>query len=116
MIYATTIIITTIALLFPINYDRLTQNKLISKNSTFSLENVIFPYQNSKLGNTFTRVQNKNLNYNSLKDNPFFWATGNGNVPCVNQEQIDYLEQELSMVPQLRTTNLKDGFYTKSIP
>jgi hypothetical protein len=44
----------------------------------------------------------------------FFWANGDGNLPCVNQEQINYFEQTLGVVPQMRGADLSDGFYTKS--
>ena len=112
-IYGASILISAILVLFPFRFDSLTQNKLISNNSSFAIQNSIFPHQNSKLGNQFKVVQNGNLKYHSLIDNPFFWATGDGKIPCVNQNQIDYFKNHLLILPQMRTTDLKDGFYTK---
>jgi hypothetical protein len=58
---------------------------------------------------------NGNLLYYSPQKPPFFWLTGNGALPCVNKEQLDYFETNFHYVPQLRTENLKDGFYPKKI-
>jgi len=104
-----------VVLLFPIHYDRLTQNQLLSKNSTFSFDNTVFPRQNSKLENNFKIVKNENLNYYSLVNNPFFWATGDGNVPCVNIDQIKYIQKNLGYIPQLKGATLADGFYSKKV-
>ncbi len=114
-VYAISVLATAFVLFFPLNFDGLTQNKLISQNSSFSFKNIVFPHKNSKLQTTFTVVQNGNLKYYTPVQSAFFWANGDGNLPCVNQEQIDYFEQTLGVVPQMRGADLSDGFYTKSI-
>jgi hypothetical protein len=114
LVYVCSVVASGIVLFFPLNFEGLTQNKLISQNSPFSFKNVIFPHKNSKLQTTYTVVQNGNLKYNSPVQSAFFWANGDGNLPCVNQEQINYFEQALGVVPQMRGANLSDGFYTKS--
>lgn len=107
------IILVSILLFFPIKYSYLTQNQLIMDNSKFSKRNTVFPYRNSKLKTTFHKVKNGNLTYFSPDAKTFFWANGNGKLPCVNSTQIDYFGARFHYIPQLRTNNLKDGFYAK---
>lgn len=114
-VYVISVLATAFVLFFPLNFDGLTQNKLFSQNSTFSVKNVVFPHANSKLQTTYETIQNGNLKYNSPIQNSFFWANGDGNLPCVNKDQINYFEQTLGVVPQMRGNQLRDGFYTKSI-
>lgn len=107
------IIVVSIMLFFPIKYNYLTQNQLIMDNSKFSKRNTVFPYRNSKLKTTFHSVKNGNLTYNSPDAKTFFWANGKGDLPCVNSTQIDYFGARFHYIPQLRTADLKDGFYSK---
>ncbi len=109
------ILLIIIILFFPISYKSLTQNKLISKNSNFSINNLVFPHNNSKVKNTYQKIKIGNLNYNSPINNDFFWGNGNGKLPCVNQQQLNYFEKYFNVIPQMRTTNLKDGFYAKKL-
>jgi hypothetical protein len=113
MAYGVSILVAGIVLFFPVNFDSLTKNNLISQNSTFFVGNTIFPHQNSKLGDQFELVQKGNLTYYSPQGSPFFWATGDGNLPCVNKLQVNYNENYFSVIPQMRTQNLGDGFYSK---
>lgn len=109
------ILLLIIILFFPISYKSLTQNNLISKNSNFSINNLVFPHDNSKVKNTYKKIVKGNLHYNSPINNDFFWGNGNGDLPCVNQQQLDYFEKYFNVIPQMRTTNLKDGFYAKKL-
>ena len=102
-----------ITLFFPMNYSSLTQNQLIWKNSTFSKRNLVVPFQNSKLKTTFHTVKNGNLTYSSPESTTFFWANGNGALPCVNEVQLNYIGTRFHYVPQQRSENLSDGFYAK---
>ena len=104
-----------VILFVPISYKSLTQNKLISKNSNFSINNLFIPYSNSKVENKYEQIKKGNLNYNSPKNNYFFWGNGNGELPCVNKEQLHYFEKYYNVIPQMRTSNLKDGFYAKKL-
>lgn len=107
------LILTAIILFFPIKYSYLTKNQLIMDNSKFSKRNTVFPHHNSKLRTTFHIEKNGNLIYNSPDATTFFWANGNGKLPCVNVQQIDYFGARFHYVPQLRTTHLEGGFYSK---
>lgn len=83
--------------------------------SNFSSKNIIFPYKNSKYDTAFEPIVNGNLKYNSPIENSFFWGSGDGDLPCVNKDQIAYFEKYFYTKPQLRTKHLKDGFYPKKV-
>jgi hypothetical protein len=48
-------------------------------------------------------------------DTSFFWGTGEGALPCVNALQLEYFKDQFHYIPQLRTQNIKDGFYSKKV-
>ncbi|MBC7524019.1 MAG: hypothetical protein H7239_06235 [Flavobacterium sp.] len=114
LLYFSTFPIITI-LFFQVEFNSLTSNKLISKNTVFAWSTFVFPNQNSKYSGNFETIKIGNLTYNSPVDNSFFWRTSNGNLPCVNKNQIDYFETYFKIIPQRRTKNLKDGFYDKNL-
>ena len=109
------LLILMVITMIPFNLSLFTSNIHLKKNSTFSLNEIIFPYKNSKFDNDYEIIKNGNLQYNSPINNVFFWGTGDGELPCVNKEQIKYFEMYYKIKPQMRTTNLKDGFYPKNI-
>ncbi|MCD0466389.1 hypothetical protein [Flavobacterium sp. ENC] len=111
--FATGILITI--LMIPFNLSVLTTNVHLKNNSTFSVNEIIFPHQNSKFDFDYQSIKNGNLQYQSPLNNTFFWGTGNGKLPCVNKDQLKYFEVYYKIIPQMRTTNLKDGFYAKNI-
>ncbi|MEN2412754.1 LIC_10190 family membrane protein [Flavobacterium mesophilum] len=115
LLLALSIIPVIIALFFPINISKLSNHKSLMEISNFSFENFIFPFKNSKSDTAFKNVQIGNLNYNSPVKNDFFWANGDGNLPCVDKNQIDYFEKYFHIIPQMRTNDLKDGFYSKKL-
>lgn len=109
-------IIPIIIILFvPLNFNILTNNKLISKSQTFYINNIIYPNNNSNLNTSFEIIKKGNLKYNSPVNNSFFWGTGNGDLPAQNKLQIEYFEQYYFIIPQQRGKDLKDGFYSKKL-
>lgn len=99
-----------------IDFKNFTSNKLHQTKAKFKWTQVIVPEKNSKYPNmNFEKITEGNLGYYSPKENFFFYGTANGKLPCVNKVQIDYFKQKNNFVPQLRTTDLKDGFYSKKI-
>ncbi|KAF2329256.1 LIC_10190 family membrane protein [Flavobacterium nitrogenifigens] len=106
---------TFIVLFFSVNLNGFSSHKFMLKISNFSIKNSVFPYQNSKSSTTFESIQLGNLKYNSPVKNDFFWANGNGDLPCVDKQQLDYFEKYFHIIPQMRTNNLKDGFYAKDL-
>lgn len=109
------IIITGFALFVPVNLNSFTQNKLAQENSTFSFKNLIFPYKNTKYNNHFKFITSGNFHYYSPKDMDFFWASGDGSLPCVNKAQLDFFKTYYYVIPQMRTNNISDGFYSKEL-
>ncbi|MBL7886017.1 MAG: hypothetical protein JNJ52_04665 [Flavobacterium sp.] len=102
-----------LVVLFPIRYDALTKNKNISQNSAFEISTILFPHSNSKLSMGYSTEKIGNLTYNSPKEPAYFWVTGNGDLPCVSKQQIDFFKKYLKVYPQQRGNTLKDGFYSK---
>jgi hypothetical protein len=85
--------------------------KNITNNSMFNLSQIIKPESNSKY---------KKVNFEEKKIGNFLfydpkltnlYETSNGNLPCVNEKLFDFY----SFYPQLRTSSIKDGFYSKKI-
>ena len=115
LILLLSLIPTFVVLFLPVNLNRFSNHKFMLEISNFSVKNIVFPYQNTKSNTPFETIELGNLKYNSPVKNDFFWANGNGNLPCVDKRQIDYFEKYFRIIPQMRTTDLKDGFYAKQL-
>ena len=113
--YYLSIALIFVVLFFPVSYKSLTENKLIGKNSRFSGTNILYPHNNSKWSTPFESIQKGNLKFNSPTNNYFFWGSGNGALPSVNKAQIEYFEKYFQVLPQQKSTDLKDGFYSKKL-
>lgn len=105
--------LTAFVLFIPLNLKSLARNEHAVATSNFSIQNIIFPYQNSKYETGFERMENEHFYYNSPKNIDFFWGTADGEIPCVNKVQIEYFDQKYNVKPQMRSDDLKDGFYAK---
>nr|WP_194767929.1 hypothetical protein [Tamlana sp. I1] len=113
VVFAT--VIGAVPIFVPINLNAYTDNKFAMKLNTFKLENVIHPERKSKTTTEFTKYKIENFEFYSPGVDVFFWATGDGNLPCVNQKQIEYFKTYYKYIPELRTGNLNDGFRSKKI-
>ena len=102
-------------LFFSLNFSRFSNNPSMKKSSRFSIDNIVFPYKNTKSDTAFVTVQLGNFSYKSPKKSDFFWGNGDGDLPCVNKDQIDYFKKHFNIIPQMRTNDLKDGFYAKKL-
>jgi hypothetical protein len=97
-------------------HPKLTQNKLHQQKEINSWTQILIPKKNSKYAEIeFEKIKEGNLDYYSPKENFFFYGTANGKLPCVNKVQIDYLKKKYYFKPQLRTSDIGDGFYSKNI-
>jgi hypothetical protein len=106
-----------ISLLFPLNVEKIKTQKN-SANSTFAfrLENLIIPPSNSGMDYEFETIKDGNLLYHSpIIDHRFYWVTGNGELPSVQKQLLESYRKYLQIRPQMRTQNLKDGFYAEKI-
>jgi hypothetical protein len=106
---------TFIVLLFPLNLNQFANHKFMLKMSTFSIENLILPHKNTKSNTNFETIRLGNLIYNSPIENDIFWSNGDGVLPCINKDQIEYYKKYYKTIPQMRTNDLKDGFYPKKV-
>lgn len=113
-LYCSVILLATL-LMVPFDLSAFTTNVHLKNNSTFSVSEVVFPHSNSKFDLSYQSIKNGNLSYNSPVNTTFFWGTGNGKLPCVNKDQLKYFEVYYKIIPQMRTNNLKDGFYAQNI-
>jgi hypothetical protein len=96
---------------FPIR----TTSLIAFKDNTLQLENIIFPCSNSNLKATYSYKKIGNLSYSSPDKETYIWVTGDGNLPCLNTKQLEYLRTKLGYLPQQRSANLKDGFYSMPV-
>jgi hypothetical protein len=106
---------TIIVLFVPLNLNRFSNHKFMLKISNFSVDNIVFPHNNTKNNTGFNSIHLGNLTYNSPINNDFFWSNGDGDLPCVNKAQIEYFKKYFYTIPQMRTNDLKDGFYAKEL-
>lgn len=107
---AGSIFLSAIPIFLEVNLNVVTKNPFAMKLSTFHSKNILIPEGISKTNTVFSKEIVNSFEYNSPSDEVFFWATGNGNLPCVNKQQIEFVKNSYNYVPQLRTTNLKGGF------
>lgn len=100
-------------IVFPIKtYSK--NNTKIFKEASFSLiENLLIPQKKSNLNCKYQKNSIGNLDYYSPNIKPLLWATGDGNLPCVNKTQLLFFKKKYGYIPQKLTSNLADGFYSK---
>ncbi len=92
-----------------------TSTLIAFKDEPLRLENAVFPCGNSNIKTTYFSTKIGNLNYFSPDKETYIWVTGDGNLPCLNTKQVEYFKKKLGYIPQQRTANLKDGFYSMPI-
>jgi hypothetical protein len=111
-----TAILAPILILEFIDYNFFTHNQLLHSKDYYHWSQILIPEKNSKdAAIQFEKIKDGNLEYNSPKGNFFFYGTGNGDLPCVNKVQINYFKTHYFILPQQRTSDLKDGFYSKNL-
>lgn len=108
-------IIAAIILFFPLNISSITDNRATQIIHVFAFKNIIVPESNSNLRTEFKSVTERNLHYYSPIKNDFFWGTGDGPLPCVNERQINLFKRKFRIVPQPFSKNLRDGFFSEEL-
>ncbi|WP_293892703.1 hypothetical protein [Flavobacterium sp.] len=99
----------------PLSFGTLTANATLTQNSTFHLKNIVIPEPNSKWKQEYKGASVGNMSYHSPVDTSFFWVTSNGQLPCVSDVQVKYFETGFFYIPQQRSTDLNDGFYSQKV-
>lgn len=102
-----------IPLFIPFNLNHLTENEFQLSLSVFTPEYIITPHPQTKYTHaTYTTHQEGNLHINVPTNIDFFWATGDCELPCIQLQHLTDFKAYFREVPQMRTENLKDGFYS----
>lgn len=112
MIISISLIIQTF---FSFSLNKFTNNPYASQSSGFQLTQVLYPHQNSRYSFEYEIKSVESLEYFSPLENDFFWNTGNGPLPTVNKDQIEYFKKGFHYIPQRRGKSIKDGFFSKKI-
>lgn len=108
------IILILLTYIYPIKpYTTQIKKKIFKVNSSFLIENLLVPYDNSNLNTNYTVCKIGNLEYYSPDKKTIIWATGNGKLPCLNEKQVLFFKRKYGYIPQKRTNDVKDGFYSK---
>ncbi len=115
LVMGTSVAATAFVLFVPIDLNRFTSNKFVMVSSTFSTDNLVFPYKNTKYDNEFKVITEGNLRYYSPVKMDFFWGSGDGPLPCINERQVKRFYKKYKVLPQMRTENMADGFYAEDI-
>jgi hypothetical protein len=79
-------------------------------------QDIFIPAPNSQYDGRIMTDQEGNLKfYYPFDENEMFWETGNAKIPALQRNQLDYFKRSYQYIPQLRKTDLKDGFYSKKL-
>ena len=113
--YTLSMIVVAVLVFVPMSFGSLTTNALLTQNSTFHLKNIAIPEPNTRWSQEFKGASVGNMIYQTPIDGSFFWVTGNGKLPCVNEVQIEYFEKGFFYIPQQRSRDLNDGFYAQKV-
>jgi hypothetical protein len=108
------LILVFLSVLYPIQLGE-NHQRMDFKTSSFSYTQFVYPKSNSNLKTTFSSKSIGNLKYFSPDAETYIWATGDGKLPCVNSQQVEYFKTKLGYIPQLNGKTLHDGFYSKKI-
>lgn len=104
-----------IPLFISFGIESFTNNPLMTReNNLFESSNFIHPKKNIQFHYEYKVQKEGNLIYQSPQ-NTSFWLTGDGNIPVLNEQLLNYLKTHYKIRPQLRTEQLKDGFYAEKI-
>ncbi len=110
---AFTIIITTF---FTLNLTDLTENKSHSILDSFDSKFLLVPHANSKYDQAiYETTELDGTTFFTPSNIDFFWAVGDCPLPCIQADQYNYFRYYFHLIPAMRTENIKDGFYSKTV-
>ncbi|MGV3459153.1 MAG: LIC_10190 family membrane protein [Flavobacterium sp.] len=114
-ILAVCTLIAAFTIFLPLNLKYLTTNELMSHKGKFNLNNIINPAENSKWSSFKTLPPLGNMLFYYPANVPNWWITGDGPLPSVNPEQLEYFRRQYNVLPQLRGETIDDGFNSVKI-
>ena len=89
----------------------ITPNKFHQSQPGFQLSQLYRPEPVTRYPEMkFIKREMGNLEYYSPETNFFIFGTADGPLPCVNEAQIDFFEEETGYKPQLRGESIQEGF------
>lgn len=98
------------------NVDGLASKFMPKELTTFHSSFIIVPSPNSIKYDSFQEIKEGNLEYYSPAGKKVhLYSTFNGNLPCSNTKLIERNKRRINIRPQLRTNQLKDGFYSERL-
>lgn len=114
-LFAVSTILVFITIFIPINRQAWTENKQHQEASIFKIDYVLIPHANSKYLVNYKTITIENTDFNAPNNETFFWETGNTSLPAVSEAQLEYFKTHFSIIPQMRTKYIRDGFYSKNV-
>jgi len=105
----------SVPIFLPLNIPFFKKDILFVSKPKFSSNPIIFPYKNSKHELTYEIMNLDNFKFYSPKEDLFLWDTGDMPLPALNKKLYYWFKENYYIIPQMRTDNLKDGFYSKQI-
>ncbi|OAB78132.1 LIC_10190 family membrane protein [Cochleicola gelatinilyticus] len=105
-----------ITLFLPVSLQKITTNQHLQNLVPFQKETILIPHPSTRYATAnFESVSEGNFTFFSAMNIDFFWATGDGPLPCVKKQQINYFKETHGRVPQFISEKVSDGFYSKKI-
>lgn len=89
---------------------QLTDNKHNHQNDRITASQLLIPEPSSKYRGRFQQSQIGNFTYFHPDEDYFFYASGDGPLPCTSKPQIQLMKRRFGIEPAMRTDRLKDGF------
>jgi len=113
-IFALNLVLLALLGVFGLNLKGVTNNKIMSMKHSLIPSQIVSPRSITQFEDLeFIEYEIQNLKYYSpTKDSLFFWQTSNGPLPCANKDMIEYFSTYYNHIPQMRTENIKDGFFS----
>ena len=110
------VLLPIIPLLFNINSSMLSNTANHQNTSAFSIDYLIKPHSNSRYSNDNKPFVIGNTTIHSITNgSDFIWETGNAPLPALNKQQLEYLKTYFKVIPQQYSSDLNDGFYSKTL-
>lgn len=102
-----------IPLIYPLPLNALTKNNFQNALVPFSLEHLVIPAESTRYTDTrYVKIIEGNLRFHTPVNVDFFWASGDGPLPCVQAVQIDYFKENYKLLPQQIGAEISEGFYS----
>ena len=116
-IAVTSLVLSAFLPLFLMSGNPLSENPFMKAKDQSAYAPVLFQREHNQTTTyTYSKNQVGNLTYYHPADEDAFWlALGNAPLPSGSKQEIEWIDKQFNMVPQMRTKELQDGFIYKII-